>query len=775
MKRFLICVKKICLEALGVLMIFNGVFIAFLAIIGEDDSAILRNALLFSVVSCILGFFLIKKQNSKNEKSEITSKSNERNYYEHSERMPTTIEIGEEYDKLLPNAVKIVTEDGQASITSLQKKLKIGYSEAARIINEMEELRIISSFDGSKPRKVLMKNINIIKKDSENKKEEDTEKPTNIKTPQNISSISQTQKIEPENSESVFDTTCQNIGYKDYQYPPIYLLNRQTISRLSNDEQTILWKRGEAASADTDYQMRLVCISVKRDVFLYQFSLKLGTKFSKINSSAQDIAFHLGIQSINILPRGEAEKKWDIEQESDIIIPVLRTNIPEIYIRELIESENFLNSKAEIPIILGISEGNTVIADLSSMGNLLIAGTTGSGKSMLLNSILISLMYKMAPENLKLVLIDINGLEMPFYNKAPHMLIPTVTDSENVYPILRWITNQVKERLEIFRNFGVRNIPEYNRKVKNRSKKSYPHICVIIDSLEDLQYSDYYSRIVDCLSFIAAYGDAVGIHLIICTEYPEQCTIESSLKQYIKSRIALTLTSANASFSVLGVKGAESLHSDGEMLYLPIMKSVPIRVKSAYVSSEEILAVIDFINTSIPQIKNDGEIESEKSFSEEIIKFEHFDLMIENQNLCDNNCKPIDLMDGKEFERFCAELLRVCGFTAIQLTQSTGDQGVDIIAKKEEIRYAFQCKCYKSPLGNSSIQEVFAGKEFYNCSVGVVMTNSVFTKGAIELAQKINVQLWDRNTIHHLITSTDSLKNYTEGSSSHSNSTRILS
>ncbi|MDI6601779.1 MAG: DNA translocase FtsK 4TM domain-containing protein [Thermoanaerobacteraceae bacterium] len=324
----------------------------------------------------------------------------------------------------------------------------------------------------------------------------------------------------------------------------------------------------------------------------YELQLSPGIKVSKILSLQDDIALAMATQGIRI--------EAPIPGKSAVGIEVPNKKINPVYIREVLSSKEFQSSVSNLSFALGKDiTGNNVIGDLSSMPHLLIAGATGSGKSVCLNTIIISLLYKSPPNQARLILIDPKVVELGIYNGIPHLLIPVVTDPIKAAQALNWAVQEMINRYKIFAENNVRDIDGYNKLYINEPDKYMPKIAIIIDELSDLMMVSP-AEVEDYICRLAQMARAAGIHLIIATQRPSVNVITGIIKANIPSRISFAVSSQIDSRTILDIAGAEKLLGKGDMLYMPIGINKPIRVQGAFITEEEVQSVVNYLKEKYP-------------------------------------------------------------------------------------------------------------------------------------------------------------------------------
>ena len=327
----------------------------------------------------------------------------------------------------------------------------------------------------------------------------------------------------------------------------------------------------------------------------YELKLSIGVSISKIKKYLDDIALWLGVESIRLI---------SIPEKNAIGLEVPNKSVETICVKTIFDSPEFKNCDYSIPIGIGKTiTGETIISDLSAMPHLLIAGATGSGKSVFINTLITSILYKCSPNAIKLLMIDPKMVELSGYNGVPHLLTPVITAKEgkyrNAFLSLKWAVNEMTERYDKMTEIAVRNIDEYNSIAKNK----LPRIVIIIDELADLMLSGLRESIENKISRIAAMGRAAGIHLVIATQRPDAKILTGLIKANIPSRISFMVSTAINSRIILDDGGAENLLGKGDMLFHNTIK--PIRIQGAYISNAEIKRIVDDIKTFDTEYNSD--------------------------------------------------------------------------------------------------------------------------------------------------------------------------
>ena len=375
----------------------------------------------------------------------------------------------------------------------------------------------------------------------------------------------------------------------EYCFPPIDLLKRPARgSADGTEEMRENSRRLNETLASFNIDAHIINVTRGPSVTRYEVELDKGVRLNKITGCADDIALSLGASGVRI-----AAVPGKI---SVVGIEVPNRTVTTVSLREVIDSSEFANAKSKSSIGLGKSiDGNCVVGNISKMPHLLIAGTTGSGKSVCMNSIIISLLYKAGPEDVKLIMVDPKMVELGIYNGIPHLLIPVVTDPKKAAGSLQWAVTEMLRRYKMMSDLGVRDLESYNSIVTaEEDGKKLPQVVIIIDELADLMMVAA-KEVEDSICRIAQMGRAAGMHLIIATQRPSANVITGLMKANIPSRIAFSVASAMESRIILDTMGAEKLVGKGDMLYAPIGSGKPLRVQGCFVTDGEVEAVAEYV------------------------------------------------------------------------------------------------------------------------------------------------------------------------------------
>lgn len=422
-----------------------------------------------------------------------------------------------------------------------------------------------------------------------------------------------TENIVNSYAENTADSSAESS--KQYKFPPVSLLNRNTNSKASNLERE---NRDTAITLKQTLQnfgvkVDITDISCGPSVTRYELKPELGVKVSRIVSLADDIKLSLAAADIRI--------EAPIPGKSAIGIEVPNKEAGSVFLRELIETDTFKNTSSKIAFAAGKDiAGKTIVADIARMPHLLIAGATGSGKSVCINTIIMSILYKARPDEVKLIMVDPKVVELSIYNGIPHLLLPVVTEPKKAAGALNWAVNEMNTRYKKFAGVGARNLKGYNDIAAKMELKEgeipvekLPEIVIIIDELADLMMVAP-GEVEDAICRLAQLARAAGIHMVIATQRPSVNVITGLIKANVPSRIAFSVSSGVDSRTILDMNGAEKLLGKGDMLYFPSNIPKPIRVQGAFVSDEEVSKVVQFLKDNMS-----GEVNYDESITETAI------------------------------------------------------------------------------------------------------------------------------------------------------------
>ena len=441
-----------------------------------------------------------------------------------------------------------------------------------------------------------------------------------------------------------------------YEFPPIQLLSegekreikggKKAVADTATKLQKTLYSFGVSAKVEN--------VSVGPAITRYELKPAEGVRVSKIANLADDIALNLAAETIRIeapIP-GKQAVGIEIPNKENEIVPL----------RDIIDCDTFKNHKSKLAFALGKDvAGNEVVTDIAKMPHVLIAGATGSGKSVCINTLISSIIYKAKPSEVKLVMVDPKVVELSVYNGIPHLLIPVVTDPKKAAGALAWAVQEMVNRYSLFASKNVRDIKGYNEALENEGEgQKLPQIVIIIDELSDLMMVSP-KDVEDSICRLAQMARAAGMHLVIATQRPSVDVITGIIKANVPSRISFAVSSQVDSRTILDMSGAEKLLGKGDMLFYPAGAPKPVRIQGAFVSDKEVEKIVDFV-------KNNGEA----TYNDEIIK------QIENANSTDKE------LDAQDEDDDTDPLL----MDAIDVVVETGQASTSFIQRRFKVGYA---------------------------------------------------------------------------------------
>ena len=378
-----------------------------------------------------------------------------------------------------------------------------------------------------------------------------------------------------------------------YQYPPITLLDENTADNYTEVGAELRSNSQRLAQTLQSFGVdaRPGAVVHGPSVTRYEFTLEQGVKLSKITNLADDIALALGASGVRIAPIPNKISVVGIEVPNRAVTPVR--------IRDVVESRTFTEHKSPVAFAVGKDIGGScIVGDIGKLPHVLIAGTTGSGKSVCTNSLIVSILYKSTPEEVRFIMVDPKMVELAPYNGIPHLLIPVVTDPKKAAGALQWAVFEMMKRYKIFSEHGVKDLAGYNALARQDEElKTLPTVVVVIDELADLMLVAA-KEVEESICRVAQMGRAAGMHLVIATQRPSSDVITGLMKANIPSRIAFAVASSLESRIILDTTGAEKLVGKGDMLYAPLGAGKPTRVQGCFITPEEIERVVGFVKTT---------------------------------------------------------------------------------------------------------------------------------------------------------------------------------
>ena len=378
-----------------------------------------------------------------------------------------------------------------------------------------------------------------------------------------------------------------------YQYPPITLLDENTADNYTEVGAELRSNSQRLAQTLQSFGVdaRPGAVVHGPSVTRYEFTLEQGVKLSKITNLSDDIALALGASGVRIAPIPNKISVVGIEVPNRAVTPVR--------IRDVVESRTFTEHKSPVAFAVGKDIGGScIVGDIGKLPHVLIAGTTGSGKSVCTNSLIVSILYKSPPEEVRFIMVDPKMVELAPYNGIPHLLIPVVTDPKKAAGALQWAVFEMMKRYKLFSEHGVKDLAGYNALARQDEElKTMPTVVVVIDELADLMLVAA-KEVEESICRVAQMGRAAGMHLVIATQRPSSDVITGLMKANIPSRIAFAVASSLESRIILDTTGAEKLVGKGDMLYAPLGAGKPTRVQGCFITPEEIERVVGFVKTT---------------------------------------------------------------------------------------------------------------------------------------------------------------------------------
>jgi len=450
----------------------------------------------------------------------------------------------------------------------------------------------------------------------------------------------------------------QIVADEHYEYPPVEILSlgEKSTSKGSAKALTENAAKLQKTLFSFGVSAKVQDVSVGPTITRYELKPAEGTRVSKIANLADDIALNLAAETIRI--------EAPIPGKQAVGIEVPNEKKEAVHLREVIDSSEFENNKSKLSIALGKDvAGKTVVADIAKMPHVLIAGSTGSGKSVCINSIITSIVYNAKPSEVKLVMVDPKVVELSVYNGIPHLLIPVVTDPKKAAGALAWAVIEMDERYNKFAQKGVRDLKGYNKAIEKENENAkLPQIVIIIDELADLMMVAA-KEVEEAICRLAQKARAAGMHLVIATQRPSVDVITGLIKANVPSRIAFAVSSQVDSRTILDCAGAEKLLGKGDMLFYPVGATKPQRIQGAFVSDDEVEKIVDFIKS------NAGEV----VYNNEIIE------TIENSNKSDK-----EMLESEVSDNTCDPLLN----EAIETVVESGQASTSFIQRRFKVGYA---------------------------------------------------------------------------------------
>ncbi len=391
---------------------------------------------------------------------------------------------------------------------------------------------------------------------------------------------------------------------KTYIYPPLELLTAPSGegAQAAHEELEGTMERLSGVLKSFGIDGQVVGAVQGPSVTRYEIALKQGVRLNKLTNLSDDVALALGVASVRIAPVPDKISMVGVEVPNKNVIPV--------NIREVLSASDFQRHKSSAAFSVGKDiGGNYIVGDCAKLPHMLIAGTTGSGKSVCINSLIVSMLYKSTPEELRLIMVDPKMVELGGYNGIPHLLIPVVTDPKKAAGALQWAVTEMMKRYRLFSEAGVRELNSYNHWAREQENvETMPKIVIVIDELADLMLVAA-KEVEESICRVAQMGRAAGMHLVIATQRPSADVITGLMKANIPSRVAFAVASSLESRIILDNTGAEKLVGKGDMLWFPLGSGKPLRVQGCFISDEEVAAVVDCVKQNSTAAYDDDVME----------------------------------------------------------------------------------------------------------------------------------------------------------------------
>ena len=592
-------------------------------------------------MSDIINMFVEKIENKREErleekeernKQEIKETAQERRKREREEKMAERARI---------KAEKIANAKAEKDKELMDNQIKINFG--GRILDEPENTKGLKKYDHSND------DLEPLTRDSKKEMQPDVIENNLFKQEEEKKEDKRKEVLQLEHAMVVED--------EHYEYPPVELLSKgkakalkggaKALTDTATKLQKTLYSFGVSAKVEN--------VSVGPAITRYELKPAEGVRVSKIANLADDIALNLAAETIRI--------EAPIPGKQAVGIEVPNKEKETVHLREVLESKEFQENKSKLTVALGKDvAGNTQLADIAKMPHVLIAGSTGSGKSVCINTIITSIIYNAKPSEVKMVMVDPKVVELSVYNGIPHLLIPVVTDPKKAAGALAWAVQEMDDRYNKFAGKGVRDLKGYNKAIeKEGGVGKLPQIVIIVDELADLMMVAA-KDVEEAICRLAQKARAAGMHLVIATQRPSVDVITGLIKANVPSRIAFAVSSQVDSRTILDTVGAEKLLGKGDMLFFPSGAPKPSRVQGAFVSDDEVEKIVDFV-------KSNGTA----TYSEDILE------SIENNNKTDKELAQEQAADD-DTDPFLMD--------AIQTVVETGQASTSFIQRRFKVGYA---------------------------------------------------------------------------------------
>jgi DNA segregation ATPase FtsK/SpoIIIE, S-DNA-T family len=417
-----------------------------------------------------------------------------------------------------------------------------------------------------------------------------------------VKQTSQTPATPKKDAPIIPDTLVKTSGTKIWEYPPLSLLSDLTERKAERGDVNKTAQTIETTLQSFGIGAKVVEVNLGPAVTQYALNIAVGTKLSKITGLANDLA--LATEA----PTGQIRIEAPIPGRNLVGIEIPNRSLELVSLKTMLASDIMTKNKSRLLVSLGLDvSGSPVVADIGKMPHVLIAGTTGSGKSVMINSFICSLLFRASPDEVKLILIDPKRVELTGYNGIPHLMTPVIVEVDKILASLKWAIDEMDRRYKKFAENGVRNIDSFN---ELSGFQAYPYIVIFIDELADLMaYAPV--QVEDAIARLAQMARATGIHLVVSTQRPSVDVITGLIKANIPCRIAFNVSSMVDSRGIIDQPGAEKLLGRGDMLYIPPEQAKPTRIQGAFVSEKEVKKLVDYLKSKVPEVEYTEEVTSQ--------------------------------------------------------------------------------------------------------------------------------------------------------------------
>lgn len=626
------------IDGLGGGVLGGSLAILLAKLVGRAAAIVIVLAVMAALLSLIFRISFAGVLESVSGFFGTVKEKHEENRYDESENISEKIIEAKRKIKELPQNIDVFGEENKKQ----NKKAKKDASEKNETENDEEiiDMDFLEDVASKLPQTEGVKEL----LEEQKKKNAESEKPKKV----SAATEEEKQEVKDEIDQSIEKTNAE------YEFPPIDLLKK--VEEISSDKRREMYETANKLMKilkDFGVEAKLLQVTQGPTVTRYEIQPSTGVKLSKITSLSEDIALNLAVPTVLVAA---------VPGKAAVGIEVPNNSVGTVSARELVESDNFKNAKSKLSVALGKDiGGNVVIGDIAKFPHVLIAGSTGSGKSVCINTIITSILYKARPDEVKLIMVDPKVVELGVYNGIPHLLIPVVTDPKKAAGALNWAVGEMMRRYALFAETATRHLKGYNEHIDKEGGEKLPQIVIIIDELADLMMVAA-KEVEDYICRLAQLARAAGIHLIIATQRPSVDVITGLIKANVPSRIAFAVSSGVDSRTILDKVGAEKLLGKGDMLYHPAGLANAVRVQGAFVSDDEIENIIGFIKENSEETNYAHDLE------------EHIERMATGEN------GVTDEDEGEDADELLPQ--------AIKIAEELGQISTAMLQRKMKVGYA---------------------------------------------------------------------------------------